>query len=82
MKIPLLFTTYLFVASGLFAQMDTKVTSGVVAYDQGDYEQAVEYLNEALSEPNQLKEKNVPKAYYYRAEARMKAMVAAAATGM
>lgn len=54
-----------------FAQMDAKVSTGVIAHDQGDYAQALKALDQALADISQLKEKNLPKAYYYRAKSRM-----------
>ena len=48
-----------------FAQ-DSKVTTGVIAYQQQDYEKAISSLDEALKDPTLLKESNVPKAYYFR----------------
>lgn len=63
--------TFLLLASlfslTLHAQLDHKVTTGVVAYNSGDYGQAVQALSSALEDITQLKEKNIPKAYYYRA---------------
>ncbi|MCP4438782.1 MAG: hypothetical protein GY810_07545 [Aureispira sp.] len=51
----------------LIAQADSKVSVGVASYQSEDYEKAIENLNTALADPTQLKSKNVPKAYYYRA---------------
>ena len=44
---------------------DADVTTGVVAFQQGDYARAVEDLEEALEDPSQLKPKNVPKAWFH-----------------
>jgi hypothetical protein len=53
-------------ASGLWAQ-DSKVTTGVVAYQGQDFEKAIKAFDEGLKDPSLLREKNLPKAYYYRA---------------
>jgi len=51
-----------------FAQ-NGKVTSGAIAYDGGRIEEAIEKLEEALSQKEDLKEKNIPKAHYYLSSA-------------
>lgn len=51
------------------AQMDAKVTTGAINYDQGDYVKAIENLDLALADLTQLKSKSIPKGYYYRAKA-------------
>lgn len=45
---------------------DYKVTTGVVYYNEQSFEDALENFNEALKNPEGLKEKNLVKAYYYR----------------
>lgn len=52
----------------LYAQ-DTKVTTGVVAYDQGDYDRAVDALETGLSDLSSVKSKNIPKGFYYYGKA-------------
>ncbi len=47
----------------------SKVTSAIVAYDQGKYEDALEKLNTALENPQDLKEKQVYKAWLYKGKA-------------
>lgn len=54
-------------ASGLMAQ-DYKVTTGVVNAQQGDFEEGLKNLNTALENPADIKAKNLPKAYYYKAK--------------
>lgn len=44
---------------------NSKVTSGVIAYDNGRFEESIEKLEEALSNKADLKEKNIPKAHIY-----------------
>lgn len=53
----------LFVAT-LSAQ-NSKVTSGVIAFDSGKYDEAVSKLEEAVASPELLKGKNLPKAHFY-----------------
>ncbi len=48
----------------LFAQ-DSKITTGIVAHDQGDYNMAVEALSIGLKDENNIKAKNLPRGYYY-----------------
>jgi tetratricopeptide (TPR) repeat protein len=56
-----------------FAQ-NMKVTSGVVAFQNNDFEEAIEKLNEALSQPELLKESNIPKAHYYLCQSYQRVM--------
>ena len=63
-----------FATMPLLAQMDAKVTSGVAAYEMGNYQEAYEKLNEALSQPDQIKAKNVAKAYLFRSKAMIEMM--------
>lgn len=44
----------------------SKVTSGIVAYDQGDYASALEKINTALKNPQDLKDKQLYKAWLYK----------------
>ncbi len=48
----------------IFAQK-SKVISGVLAYDEGAYEEAVDNFKTALQNPSDLKEKDQAKAYSY-----------------
>jgi tetratricopeptide (TPR) repeat protein len=65
------FTFFLLLLIPLFVQaQDAKVTSGVVAFQSGDYNQAITSLDEALSNPGAISEPNLAKAYFYRAKAR------------
>lgn len=57
--------------SSLCQSLDSKIATGYIAYESQDCEKAVKYLDQALAYPMHLKEKNIPKAYYYRAKARM-----------
>ena len=75
----LCFVLVLFAAASFsFGQADTKVTSGVVAFNAGDYEKALKYLNQALEQESELKSKNVGKAWYYKGKSLIGAMGAAA----
>ena len=48
--------------SGLTAQ-NSKITTGVLSYNDRDYEAAIEQLTTGLSDLSALKEKNIPKGY-------------------
>jgi len=48
---------------------DAKVTTGVISVQQQDYPKAISALREALKHEDELKEKNVVKAYYNLADA-------------
>ncbi|MGB0526028.1 MAG: hypothetical protein ACPGJS_23810 [Flammeovirgaceae bacterium] len=55
---------------GGFAQaQDSKVNSGIIEYEKGNYKKSLEALNQALKHPSMLKTKNQPRAYYYRSKA-------------
>ncbi|MEM7040266.1 MAG: hypothetical protein AAF570_25080, partial [Bacteroidota bacterium] len=62
---PFLFLIML-MGSTAFAQLDHKITTGVVAYQQQDYKKAIKALSEGLADPGKLKDKNKPKGYYHR----------------
>ena len=67
----------LFLAIGILSfegiAQNSKVTSGVIAYDNGRYDEAIEKLETALANKSDLKEKLVPKAHYYLANAYLQA---------
>ncbi|MEM6629280.1 MAG: tetratricopeptide repeat protein [Bacteroidota bacterium] len=67
----------LFLAIGILSfegiAQNSKVTSGVIAYDNGRYDEAIEKLETALANKGELKEKLVPKAHYYLAQAYLQA---------
>ena len=67
----------LFLAIGILSfegiAQNNKVTSGVIAYDNGRYGEAIEKLETALANKGDLKEKLVPKAHYYLANAYLQA---------
>lgn len=74
---PLLMTLLLLgvgLAPAAHAQ-NARVTAGVVAFTSGDYGRALSDLDAALADPSLLTPENVPKAYYYRAKARMARVV-------
>lgn len=56
--------------TGLHAQ-DSKIETGVVSFQQQDWGSAIKALDAGLADPSILKPKNVPRGYYYRAQARM-----------
>lgn len=45
---------------------DSPLTCGVVAYHQGDYKKALLNLDTAIELGDNLKESNIPKAWYFR----------------
>lgn len=55
---------FLFIQTIVFAQ-DTKVTTGIVNFNQNDFQNAINNLEIALSNTKDLKPSNIPKAYYY-----------------
>jgi len=63
----------------IYAQ-DSKVNAGINAYESGDYQKAFSEFNTALAKPDELKNKNLPKAYYYRSLTWLKLMTEAAKT--
>lgn len=79
----ILFTAFLaLLITPAFGQAgDTKVVTGVVNFQNGDYEAAMKALDEGLSDPAMVKPKNLPKGYYYRAKTRMGLMQQAATSG-
>lgn len=56
----------LLITLSLHAQ-DSKVTSGIIAYADGDFKKAIQLFTEALDNRSSLKKKNIHNAYYYRA---------------
>jgi hypothetical protein len=57
----------LLLAAGNLHAQESKITTGVVAFQGQDYEKAIKAFDEGLKDPSGLKEKTLPKAYYYRA---------------
>ena len=55
----------LFATITLVQAQNSKVTSGVIAYDNGRFEESIEKLETALANKADLKEKNIPKAHMY-----------------
>lgn len=68
---PVFFLMLVFGYQTMQAQGDTKITTGVVAYNQQDFAKALKALNTGLSDISQLKSKNVPKGFYYRGMSRL-----------
>jgi hypothetical protein len=62
-------------ASGAWAQ-DTKIETGVIAYDRGEYKKALDFFNQGLADPSLVKAKNLPRAYYHRALCKRRVMAA------
>lgn len=53
---------------------DSKIETGVIAYQQGSYAKAIDAITIGLDHKDQLKSKSIPKAYYHRGMARLKLM--------
>jgi len=66
----ILVSLFLFLPGWSSAQ-ESKVISGVVAYQQQDYKKAMADLDQALYYPEELTQRNLTKAYYYRALTRI-----------
>ncbi len=66
-KITRIIFTFWALTTMVFAQK-SKVTSGSMAYNNGDFEQAIRLLEEALSKPELLENKDKAKAYFKKAQ--------------
>lgn len=66
-KITRIIFTFWALTTLVFAQK-SKVTSGSMAYNNGDFEQAIRLLEEALSKPELLENKDKAKAYFKKAQ--------------
>ncbi len=72
---PVFFLLFVVTGQAVLAQSgDTKITTGVVAYNQQDFEKAITALNIGLEDPTAVKEKNLPKGFYYRGMSRINYM--------
>lgn len=65
----LIFLPLLLLFSVATIAQDSKITTGLVAYNQQDYDKAVEALEQGLKDESQVKDKNLPKGYYYYGKA-------------
>lgn len=73
--LPVFCLLLVFAGSTVKAQSgDTKITTGVVAYNGQDYKKAIEALTVGLDKAESLKEKNRPKGFYYRGKSRLNYM--------
>jgi len=73
--LPVFCLLFVFAGTSVKAQSpDTKITTGVVAYNQQDYKKSIKALSTGLENAESLKEKNRPKGFYYRGKARMNYM--------
>ena len=57
---------FILLPATLFAQAENRLTSGIVAYNSGDYEDALHNLNEALANEALLPGEKQAKAWYYK----------------
>jgi Tfp pilus assembly protein PilF len=53
---------------------DSKIETGIIAYQGGEFKKALDYLNQGLTNKSELSEKNLPRAYYHRGMTRLKVM--------
>lgn len=65
MKYPILSTLIVFPCL-LFAQVTSKLSSAVVAYENQEFEQAIYQLDEVLEKPDQIAAAEQAKGFYYR----------------
>ena len=54
-----------------FGQMDYRVTSGIIAFNQQDYKTALKDLDEALQNISQLNTNNISQAFLFRGKAKL-----------
>ncbi len=54
-----------------FSQMDYRVTSGIIAFNQEDYKTALKDLDEALKDIGKLNTNNISQAFLFRGKAKM-----------
>lgn len=72
--LPVFFLMMLLAGQSVVAQMDSKIATGTIAYNQGDYAKAIKAYNEGLEDISALKDKNVPKGFYYRGKSNLMRM--------
>lgn len=53
---------------------DSKIETGIIAYNDGDFKKAVDFLTQGLQDKANVKPKNLPRAYYHRGMARLQVM--------
>lgn len=53
---------------------DSKIETGIIAFQGGDFKKALDFLNEGLKDPTLVKPKNLPRAYYHRGMAKLRVM--------
>ena len=66
------FLFFLFSTLTGHGQMDYRVTSGIIAYNQQDYKTALKDLNEALQDISKLNTNNISLAFLFRGKANLK----------
>lgn len=64
-KFASVFLLFFFFAAFTGYAQESKLTTGVIAYDQMRYEEAIDKIKEALAKPELLKPKSKAKGYYY-----------------
>lgn len=53
---------------------DSKIETGIIAFNDGDFKKAVDFLTQGLQDKAMVKPKNLPRAYYHRGMARLQVM--------
>lgn len=61
-------------ANSMKAQLDSKIATGVIAFNQSEFDKAIKAFDEGLEDISKLKEKNIPKGFYYRGKSRLMKM--------
>ncbi|HEX2900439.1 MAG TPA: hypothetical protein VHS96_12030, partial [Bacteroidia bacterium] len=75
MKKSVLLILFLMLTLGTMAwAQDSKIETGIIAFQGGDYRKALDFLNQGLTDKTLLKERNVPRAYYHRGMAKLQIM--------
>ena len=73
MKYSLLLFLALFYGGMAIAQ-DAKVTAGMNAFRNSNFEKALDHFNEAIKNIDKVKDKNLPKVYYFRGKSLLELM--------
>jgi hypothetical protein len=53
---------------------DSKIETGVIAFQGNEFKKALDFFNEGMKDMSLIKEKNVPRAYYYRGMTKVRVM--------
>lgn len=53
---------------------DSKIETGIIAFDRQEWKECIKYIDEGLKDPTLVKPKNLPRAYYHRGRAHLMVM--------